>query len=70
MTVITGRAGIHIPLHVAVFVIHILLVMFMTADAGELHIVVRHGVTLRTGRPFIPMSPRIDPEILAVVIEG
>lgn len=70
MAIEACRAVVRIPVHFAVIIIHItLIVVFMAIDACELAVVVGAVVAIRTRVPFPFMPSAIDREVLAIVVE-
>ena len=47
-----GPAVVGISAHITVFLVHILLVVFVAADAAELRKIIADGVTVGTAFPF------------------
>jgi hypothetical protein len=62
-------AFIDIAGYTLVLVIHILLIMFVAINAGEI-VVIAAEVAIRAGRPGVMMGSRVDREIEIVVIES
>lgn len=69
MAAITGLAVVLIILPVAVFVVHLGLIMFMTIDALKELVIGRVHMAGCAALPFFAMLTGINSEILAVMIK-
>jgi hypothetical protein len=70
MTVKARAALPHVSGDFVMFLIHVLLIMFVTVNATENRIIVRISVAVRTLIPFAFMTSGVDGEVLSVMIES